>query len=535
MQDNIALTLLHHLPAWRMRAIERIEFSSALWSVREHEIHVKPLTEVAMVRSGLPGHVPDLYSQLARLPKGEDGTAELVLPIVELPKVPLVDLRITVDGEPVYRIPLDVGAEMEAQYIKNLANEAGIDTTSFKNDLTDLLSAIFFLPTSQYAATWKRYKQFSINPRQWRHPIMRILAKKDPLEIFLNSCLRFEVKAHTLQEWREICSPIKDYVLQETMEDYLNGAEYPLIALPQMSREMRRLGKGELDEDSCNRRLKALYDLLYAAHAQKAHIDSENEEQRARAATASMLLSTYAAFGSRWTAFSRCRVPVDRPFIINVREMRSIYFQHKWNREYRSWRTFPTAEHVGRTAWKMVTFADAETNHLSIKTADTSVRLHRCEAVDEKGKPVDRPVKEGEKIGGELDEESETFELYLRHDSTPDRLRRIWIKCHLRLDRVISLFFYLAMATTAVGTALLIWRATEGKEVNDEVHGITAKDAAVILIPVAFVASFVLTRDTSTIAMRLRKLRQFILLIELFVLLGTAFALYFGHAIRAHP
>ncbi|MGW0473458.1 hypothetical protein [Streptomyces coeruleorubidus] len=529
MHKEIALALLRNLPAWRMRAIERIELSSALWSKREHEIHIKPLSEVAAVRPGHSDHVPELYAKLTRLPKDSDGKVELLLPIVELPKVPLLDLHITVDKEPVYRIPLDSGARLESEYIMNLAIEAATDTTRFDSDLMDLLSAIFFLPTSQYDALWKKYNHLSIDPRQWVHPLMKLIARRDPLKIFLDAFLEFEVKEHIFNEWREVSSAIRNYVLQETMEDHLSGAEHPLIALPQMARERRRLGKGELDEQLCSRQLNSLCDLLRESHSLLPH--TESEEARSRAGAASTLLSTYAAFGKRWTAFARCRVPVDKPFIITVREKRSIYFQHGWNREYRSSRLFPTAEHVGKTTWTTAAFADAQTNHLSIYTTDTSVRLHNCEAVDTRGRVIEKRVKPGEKINGELDEEAKTFELYMRHDSTPHRGKRIWVKCDLRLNRISSLFLYLAMGITAFGTFLLIWRAAEGKISNT--HGLTAKDAAVILIPVAFVASLLLAKDNSTLVMRLRKLRQSILLIELFMLLGTAFFLYVWHAIHS--
>ncbi|QTD99123.1 hypothetical protein [Streptomyces cyanogenus] len=534
MQEEIAVTLLHHLQAWRMRAIERIELSSALWSVREREIHVKPLTRVAAVQSDLPGHIPGFYDQLSHLPRENDGKVELLLPIAELPKVPLLDLHITVDQEPVYRIPLDEGARLEAAYIKYLAIKAGITVADFEADLEELLAAIFFLPTSQYGYIWKKYNQLSMDPRQWRHPMMKLLRRRDPLQIFLDAFLKFDIKEHILNEWREVSSKIRGYVLQETMEDYRNGAENPLIALPQMSREMERLGRGVLDETQCTRRLEALYSLLRDAHAQKSH--TETEEARLSAKAASTLLSTYAAFGNRWTAFARCRIPVDRPFIITVKEKRSIYFQHAWHKRFKSSRFFPTAEHLGKTAWKSVTFADAETNHISIQTTDTSVRLHDCQALDELGIPLEKPIQRGEKIDGELDEESKTSERYLRHDSTPGRRKRIWIKCDLRLNRTVSLFLYLAMTVTAFGISLLIWRAVEGKASDsDSLHGLTAKDAAVVLIPVAFVASLLIAKESSTLTMRLRKLRQSVLLIELFILLGTALFLYVFHEIYAKP
>lgn len=433
-----------------------------------------------------------------------------------------------------YRIPLDEGARLEAAYIEYLALRAGINVADFDADLADLLSAIFFLPASQYGYIWKKYNQLSVDPRQWRHPMLRRLKRRDPLKMFLGAFLHFDVKDHIFNEWSEVSSKIREYVIQETMEDYRNGAENPLIALPQMSREMERLGRGALDEAQCTHRLNALYSLLRDAHVRKNHTETEEALSGAEAATE--LLSTYANFGNRWTAFAHCWVPVDKPFIITVKEKRSIYFQHAWHKNFKSARFFPTAEHFGKTAWASITFADAETNHMSIQTTDTSVRLHDCQALDELGIPTEKPFKKGEKIDGELDEESKTAERYLRNDSTPSRRKRIWIKCDLRLNRTASLFLYLAMAITAFGTSLLIWRATEGKPTDTEaLHGLTAKDAAVVLIPVAFVASLLISKESSTLTMRLRKLRQSILLIELFILLGTAFFLYVFHAIYAKP
>ncbi|MGW1713239.1 hypothetical protein [Streptomyces sp. NPDC002156] len=321
----------------------------------------------------------------------------------------------------------------------------------------------------------------------------------------------------------EIGRVAESYVIS----DYASGAQNPIIAVPYFFQELRERRARRLLQKGCALSpcpdVQNVTDLLgYIRDAvAKAHNEG-NPNIRAYE-----FLSAYFAYGYRWMAFAKCVVPCDEPFIITVEEKRAIYFEP----ERRLSRTASLANKNGKTVWQMVAFADAETNHLSIRVSDTAVRLKsrhgRPEVLDERKRRLD----------GKVDEEESTFELYLRQDSTRGRPERIYVKCRLRLSRLMSSFLYLAMVVTAGGISLLYWRGVydwrDGK--GDYVHGLTAKDAAVILIPVAFVAAFLLIKESSTLVLRIRRLRQSVLVAELFILLATAFSLYFWRLIWATP
>jgi hypothetical protein len=53
-----------------------------------------------------------------------------------------------------------------------------------------------------------------------------------------------------------------------------------------------------------------------------------------------------------------------------------------------------------------------------------------------------------------------------------------------------------------------------------------------ILVPVAFAATLLLSRDSSTLSARLRRIRQSILMVELFALLSLAFTMFVAHFIH---
>lgn len=197
----------------------------------------------------------------------------------------------------------------------------------------------------------------------------------------------------------------------------------------------------------------------------------------------------------------------------------------------------------------MVSFRDAETNHVSIRVPDTAVRLHGHPQVFSEAEKIipgasgPRNVKDKEDCRAVVDEEAHTFELYLRQDSTRSRAERIFIKTPLRLTRLSSWMLNLTMAITGFATALLIvrgapdlhsvfvWALLPSME-STTGTGLTAKDATLILVPVAFAASLLLARDGSTLSARIKRVRQSILTVELFLLLTTAFVLLLIHHVK---
>lgn len=394
---------------------------------------------------------------------------------------------------------MDRSAKIQAMHIRHLAIKAGLNIS---NDLTEFMTALFYFPTGAYAETWKRHNQVSVaSPHSWKNwlrdggdrAVRQYLEQQERHSRFTLP------EGNIYAQWEERVSEIAKRVHKESLPDYLSGTECPLIALPYFVNETRAHGRVASAKKITNL-LDELSDLI-----KKAEALSSDPECAAR-----KLLSRYAGYGYRWMAFARCTVPVREPFTITVSEKRAIHF-----RQASRSRKFPVCDNVSNTAWQMISFADAETNHVSIEVPDKAVRLsNRCKVFGEKDLKNETTQAE---------DEEKTFELYLRHDTTPHRNERIWIKTPLRLTRLHSLMLYLTMAITAFGLALLPLRGVSQFKTND---------AALILIPVAFAASFLLIRDASTLGARIKQKRQFLLMLELFALLAMAFTLYACHHIQ---
>ncbi|WP_405824585.1 hypothetical protein OG241_45970 [Streptomyces sp. NBC_01390] len=540
--EEIAIGLIDILPSWRLRAIERIDLSSELWAEHVREIHVKEFPNlVTSLKDSSEYSTPTAHDGLRESltdVQSEDPDVkeiDLILPIAYLPRVPILDLRITVAEKQVYRIPLDEGSWIHAKYVGRLAKVAGFEVSEI---LLVLLSALFYFPSKEYGEFWNKYNQLNVwSPGSWYHWSKGRVANADPVREYLKECssiLGFKVDKSTYETWKGYSSKIGKIVRKFEPADYKSSCENPLVALPQFAREMRRLRDEKVTKEMITDVLEELRKVLREAR-KKQKRGSCDERKSAKG-----FLSTYAINGLRWMVFAKCAVPRNEKFIVTLEETRPIHFTAKWHTRPNRGKLFPITGHYGKTAWKMISFNDAETNHLSIRVSDTAVKLHH-----ERGDHLVLGDK-CEPIREHPDEEEKTAELYLRQDSTPDRPKRIWVKCHLRLTRLTSAFLYLAMAITGGAIALLIWRGVldshdaPPRSINemqkeDFTHGITAKDAAVILIPVAFVAAFLLVRETSTLAMRIKRLRHSFLLVELFVLLATATSLYFWRLIWATP
>ncbi|MFJ8048996.1 hypothetical protein [Streptomyces luteogriseus] len=508
--DQAALALLSDLKGWRLRAIERVELSSALWSERDREIHVKPMSELMAEFD-----VHDWRNAIAQH-RTPTGSLELVLPISELPKIPLLDLTITVAGEPVYRIAKDEGARIEAGHVIHLGEMAGLIQQTPPR-LLDFLAYLFYFPSHPYQAVWEKYHRFSMeNFDSW----MESAIHDAQYEYLTSKGSPFDV-ANYYSSWNALAERIGKLAKGYVVQDCLSAAENPLIALPYLFQEMRRQS---WSPERAIRSGDIQLLLGFLCHT------LEEADRRARGGdtAAGKFISTYFGYGYRWMAFAKCTVPIDAPFTITMKEKRTIYFTPH------SRKRLSLVELWRKEAWQMVAFADAETNHVVVTVSDTAVRLkHRPTAMNE----VCRTIRDA------VDEEASTFELYLRYDSSPDRPDRIYIKCPLRLTRLHSGMLWVTMAITAFGLYLLLSRGLPAipdapkhdptKETTSQIaRGLTAKDASLILVPVAFAASFLLIRDTSTLSSFIRRIRQSILLFELFALLVAAFMLLAVYHLR---
>ncbi|MFF3412868.1 hypothetical protein ACFYW8_43455 [Streptomyces sp. NPDC002742] len=534
--DDAAVALLADMPTWRLRAIERIELSSAFWSERRRDIHVRPLKEVLNEKTKKSRALQRELCKLAPWTQ-RDGldTIELILPITELPKIALLDLKITIAERQVTRLSKDEGARIAAQYVIQLAREAELTPEEGEPEyLVDFLTFLFYHPSYSYEETLRKYERLD-------YP--RYLADRDYLctkesEVPVNVDM-----ANNFATWAKRCSSIAKVAESYVIPDYASGAENPLISLPYFFQELDHRSKREdidehLESDATHPKSEEVNKLLeYVCHVvTKAHNEGSPN------AAASRFLSAYFAYGYRWMVFVKCTVPLDQPFTITVEDKRAIYFQP----ERRLNRTeTPYNRLVKQHAWHMVAFADAETNHVSVRVTDTSVRLkHRNgwpKILNEKGSgnEILNGKGTGNKSTAKPDEKESTTELFLLQDSTRSRPERIYIESPLGLTRVQAWMLNLTIGITLLAFALLVWRvATDASDVvwidfpAGHSHGLTSADVTLILVPVAFAASYLLIRDSSTLSMQIRQVRQMILMGALFALLAASFVLMWTHYLK---
>jgi hypothetical protein len=511
--DNAAVALLNDLPLWRLRAIERVELSQAFWSERERTIHVQPLREVAK-RDGSPHRIAPFANALTPLGIMHYAHADLVLPIAELPKVPLLDLDIAIDGAPAYRLSRDEGARIQAYHILDLALHAGLlSKDNYTPQLVDFLTFIFYYPWYDYARIRHAFTPpiFSVPDRTYLTTHSTHIEEYQSLNIPLH-----------YGAWTDISNSIAKLSRKYVLKDAMSGSQNPLLSLPYLFQELKdRDDNGNAPDYPDSEKITFLLAWLNRSLHQADEMEGTDEATQC----ANRFISDYYSYGYRWMVFARCKVPSNAPFTMTLREKRAIYFT-----PYRH--TKPSfANYIRKEAWQNIAFADAETNHVSIRVSDVAVRIkHRPQALDELLEPLDNSNPRPHYP----DEEESTFELYMRESSKRDRLSRIYIRCPLRLTRVQSGMLWLTIFITGFAWILLLIRGIPA--IYPAVHhfwddssnvdsGLTAKDATLILVPVAFAATLLLSKLDSTLSAWIRRIRHAVLLVELFGVLATAFVL----------
>ncbi|MFJ9643225.1 hypothetical protein [Streptomyces sp. NPDC101206] len=519
--DHVAMTLLGDLPLWRLRAIEHVTLSRAFWSERERIIHVHSFEEVMQRCTAradeLRGSL-NLIGAVRKMPVG------LVLPIAELPKIPILDLEISVDNNPVYRVSKDEAARIQAHYVVDLSRRAGIAPDSFPKSFIDFLTFIFYFPPHGYERHAKGFERLGLaKPNYWWARFNYLLSEGGKGEFPARSEMGklYAVWQKASEDFGKLSRGYVDI-------DPMSGSQHPMLSIPYLFQELaeraERLGDRSVlvSPDEVADNLSILHGLLREADAE-ARVNPHAER----------FIKTYYSYGYRWMTFARCTIPLDRPFIITMREKRAIYFTpHRHKRP-------SLMQQFRPSAWQGVSFADAETNHVSIEVSDTDVRIKGRPTVY--GETIKLPLDEREEPHFP-DEETCTFELYTRVDSQRGRPERIFIKCPLRLMRVRASVLWLTICITAFGWILLFLRGIpdlgtdkvrgQGEDIPLTANGLTAKDAALILVPVAFAGTLLLSKQDSTLGAWMRKVPHSILLGELFGILATAFILVLIHHIR---
>ncbi|WP_159024593.1 hypothetical protein [Streptomyces scabiei] len=433
----------------------------------------------------------------------------------------MLDLSITVAGKQVYRVSKDDSARIQARYIIELAMSAGLALDPEPAHFREFIAALFYFPSHRWQSMWPRqqrwYSALDVAYDYFEEEIQR--------DVFKNENVDYVDYRDELDEHIVGINQLADRYIYD---DHISGAANPTISLPYFfqglkSRSVDLAFLQAIEEaKSC---LKYLHGLLDRA-------DVRASDDKHPDLAAHKFISTFFAYGSRWMTFARCTVPLGEQFIINVREKRGIYFSP--SRASKP----PLRDRIANSAWQLVAFADAETNHVTVEVKDTAVRLRKSPTLYDQ-----RALKIAEH--NRVDEENHTHELYSIKDTKNDPYRRyherIWIRCPLGLVPLQSSLLYLTIATTVYAIALLLNRGASPitpSEMNPRgdiplvSDGLSVKDATLILVPVAFAAALLLSKQDSTLSAHIRKYRHALLMISLFVLLGTAFTLLAIHHVR---
>lgn len=204
--EAIAVLLLKD-PKWRVRAVERIDLTSASWCDRRRSVHVKAL------ESFLPS---EFVSGRKR--------ARLYVPIGSFPKGPLLDFSVSVAGAPAFLLPRNEHARIHVEYVKFLAAQAGI---TVRPSLESLLAAIFGFASNP----WEVFLQSESNPSKGViNSLLCNYFKKNGLPGWNGGPVAVEV----VETWASAVDAIQKLVRERAPENVLSAAENPLLALPHL-------------------------------------------------------------------------------------------------------------------------------------------------------------------------------------------------------------------------------------------------------------------------------------------------------------
>ncbi|AUG75281.1 hypothetical protein CFP65_0307 [Kitasatospora sp. MMS16-BH015] len=463
--DRLVFALLDDLPGWRARSAARISLSSALWSEREREILVEP---------------PLREGPAAEFLKDAPRKAMLVLPVVDMPKVTSVNFSIEAAGKPGHRLPRGEICRMQARHFRYRAEQLNLGGL-LDEELERLLATIFLFNPVELKEQLRKCS--FLFDGDWR--VACCTAK------YVRKSIA-DCGSEAVAGARECRVRIKALVHGRVHVDETSSAQNPLLVLANYIRDGQCSGA---EAGAVMRRLGVLL--------QEIALVRTPESER--------LLRRYFRYGSRWEMMARCRVPLDEPFLMRAKERREIHFgavrEHAASSLCRKW--------IWPTASTNITFHDARTNHFSVSVADNGVELHARKT---------RVVPDGE-IGAvdEPDAEHRTAEQYTRYDAHEARADVIGIECRLRQPYLRRLTCRGVVIATLMAIAVLV---RFGVFPSGGKPGLSSADVVTILIPVTVSASLLLARDTSTLAMHVKRVAQVSLMVSLGALWCLAVVLY---------
>ncbi|MDX3537233.1 hypothetical protein PV721_23230 [Streptomyces sp. MB09-01] len=458
-EDSLAFALLEHPEMWRLRSVERIELSSHRWSVRTRTLHAKPLLNVNERLTNLLDEAPATY-------RDRNGEVRIVLPLSQMTKRPVVDFESKVNGEEVSRLSRAEGASLQARYFTHRVNAATNAKLSVDKPLEGLLAAIF-------GAT--------------RPP------EGKGVEVYIHE--QGGITPHVEAVARAVGHKITRHVIQgRVLPHEGSAAQNPLIALPYLNQLRVIKNQNTLNDEELKALLQSLWLLLDRLRDEPGDVREP-------------LLKLYGEYGRHWEAFTRCYVPLDRPFLVSVSTKRHIQFENPEDSTFgkiKGW--------IKPIAWTHARFNDALTNHVNIKVSDMNVELSekKCEARNELNRPLEVAP----------DHIHKTQEVFAVYSSKRERDDRLWIKTPLRMARPTGCIHLLVLATimaTLVVTGI-VWLSD---------RRLAAQQLALLLTPSTFAASLLLVRESSHLSAKFTGRARGAILAFLISLWVGALALFF--------
>ncbi|MGW1958036.1 hypothetical protein ACWCPI_35735 [Streptomyces sp. NPDC001920] len=449
-KKEIAVALLYESREWRVRAVERIEVTSASWSDRR--------------RSTQATELKDLVSNNASI-KPWHTHVTLYLPVGNFPKSPLLDFDVTVAGEPAFVLPREEQSKLHTWYISFLASQVGV---AIDSSITSLLTAIFAFP----AGPWQNVHQSMHEEyEQYERATLELLVWQ---YLMSSSSWNFQVSQEMVQDWLSIIDPIHKWVSKSVPSSIDSASENPVLALP----DIGQMFANELQVASLLGDLNSL--LSWARNQQVA--------QTRR------LLKAYAAYGRYWDMFVECTIPLDEPFMIKTAEKRGLHLGEPG--KVANSHSKPSQLSLQKTSSQLVVFNDAMTNHLNVRVNDTNVELvpDKVRVLNERYEPV----------GEEPDFQQSSPELLSFYSADEGRKHRIWVDIPLRPSGHAAITRWVVVVLSASALLAFIFFVYHWFDMAED-SKMTGQDVAVILVPSAIAASLLLVRESSTLGAEINK------------------------------
>lgn len=429
------------------RAVTSLLISQPLeWRVRAVEELVIDSATSCQRRRSL--QVAPLRTLLADYVTPTHETAILALNVAPMPRGPLMEFDIKGPNGAAWLLPRPEIARRQALYLGDLAAAHGRDLSE---PVLSLLTTIV-----GFTGEW-----FSRNGPM-------------SLEEYLEEGLGRSITADTVDYWRHVGDECRK-ILRPRVDEFrdYSAPENPALVIPEL------FAANIVASDKEASSLLAEYADLLDFLERQAPVDD-------LPTYADDFLNALADYGRNYDLIAAMEVPLDEPFIVKYSERRNLNISLFAN-----------------TSQQSVFIADAQSNHISLKVSDPSVRLRQFSA-----KNFDLS---GYAVGAYQPRQDDQSVAIYAHEA--EREYRVNLQFSLAPLRRLEVVPYLAAAMLTLLTLALL-----------EQQPNTLRDLAIIAGPAALAASVLLAREPTTLGSRIRLLSSTALFCALtFLLISSAY------------